>query len=86
MPNRRAHDHIGQIRQKLGIRIGADAVAAVISNLKSLVDSAPKITIADIDKIVNKIITDTKFRGIFIKDFRGAVKTLDFMESVKDAL
>jgi hypothetical protein len=74
MPNRRTHDHIGQIRQKLGIRIGIDTATQVISSLGKLADA--NITISDIDKIVTKIINDPKFLTLFLKDYQSAIKTL----------
>ncbi|MHA1131466.1 MAG: hypothetical protein ACTSQI_21655 [Candidatus Helarchaeota archaeon] len=75
MPNRRAHDHIGQIRQKLNIRVGHDTTSQIISNLKELAES-PTLSISDIDKIVTKVINDPKFRALFIKDFKSAAKNL----------
>jgi hypothetical protein len=74
MPNRRAHDHIGNIRQKLGIRIGLDAATKAISNLKTLADA--NITIGDIDKIVTKIVNDPKFLTQFLNNYKSAIKTL----------
>ncbi|MHA1271692.1 MAG: hypothetical protein ACTSPY_18010 [Candidatus Helarchaeota archaeon] len=74
MPNRRAHDHIGQIRQKLGIRIGADAATLVIENLKKLADA--DYTIQQIDKIVSKVINDPRFRTTFLKNPLSAAKNI----------
>jgi hypothetical protein len=74
MPNRRAHDHIGNIRQKLGIRIGLDAATQAIKNLKTLADA--NITIGDIDKIVTKIVNDPKFLTQFLNNYKSAIKTL----------
>ncbi len=75
MPNRRAHDHIGNLRQKLGIRIGDASTTQVINNLKTLANA--NISIRDIDKIVNKVISDPKFRTLFIKDYKSAIRTLN---------
>ena len=73
MPNRRAHDHIGQLTQKLGIRIG-DAAVKVINQLKNLVNT--NITVNQIDKIVDKVISDPKFLNLFIKDSTKAAMTI----------
>jgi hypothetical protein len=70
-PNRRAHDHIGQLAPKLGIRIGNEPAELVIKNLEKLADA--DYTIKEIDIIINKVIADPKFRTLFLKDcFRAA--------------
>ncbi len=74
MPNRRAHDHIGQLRQKLSIRIGKSTTDQVINNLKKLADA--NMSVSDIDKIVTKVLNDPKFRTLFIKNMKAAVDQL----------
>lgn len=74
MPNRRAHDHIGQLTQKLGIRIGDDTASQVIANLKQLADA--NITVSQIDKIVNKVINDPKFLNQFVQNYKTAIRSL----------
>ncbi|MBD3226725.1 MAG: hypothetical protein GF329_00930 [Candidatus Lokiarchaeota archaeon] len=74
MPNRRAHDHIGNLVPKLNIRIGLESSEQIIKNLEKLADV--NFTITEIDKIVNKIIKDAKFRTSFMKDYLGAAKSL----------
>ena len=74
MPNRRAHDHIGQLTQKLSIRIGTSAVTPVIENLKKLANL--DVSISSIDKVVTKILNEPKFRTLFIKDMKSAINRL----------
>jgi len=74
MPNRRAHDHIGQIRNKIRKRIEIDSSKQVIANLEKLADA--NVTESDIDKIVTKLIDDPKFLAQFLKNYKSAVKTL----------
>ena len=74
MPNRRSHDHIGQLTQKLGIRIGESTASLVIKNLEKLADA--DYTISQIDKIVTKVINDPKFRNNFLKNPLNAAKTI----------
>jgi len=76
MPNRRAHDHIGQIRNKIRKRIEIDSTKQVIANLEKLADANANLTESDIDKIVTKLIDDPKFLAQFIKNYKSAVKTL----------
>lgn len=77
MPNRRAHDHIGQLTQKIGIRIGADSATQVITNVRKLIDlHSDAITISDIDRLVTKVINDPKFRTLFVDDFRTAAESI----------
>ena len=82
MPNRRAHDHVGQFKQleeKLGIRIGHAQTEKIINNLTDLaVAGASK---ANIDKLVQKIVKDVKFRDKFMNDMRGAVQDLKIFDT-----
>ena len=74
MPNRREHDHIGQLRQKLGIRIGRSTASKVITNLKELADL--NITIQQIDKIVTNVINNSKFLDKFITNAKQAAASI----------
>jgi len=81
MPNRRAHDHIGQFKQieeKLGIRIGHAQTEKIINNLTEL--AVAGASAASIDKLVQKIVKDAKFRERFMNDYKGAVQDLKMFD------
>ncbi len=74
MPNRRAHDHIGQLRPTLSMRIDKPTVGIIIENLKKLANA--DVSVSSIDKIVTKILNDTKFRTLFVKNFKSTINQL----------
>lgn len=63
MPNRREHDHIGQIFREGGI--AGNQIPAYIETLNKV---ESKLTDRQFDAVVSRLAKDSKFRAAFLKD------------------
>ena len=71
MPNRRAHDYIGQLTE---VGIPKKQVQIIVQNLEKFEKSG--ITLKNISIIANKIVKDLKFRNDFFEDPLTAINKI----------
>ena len=74
MPNRRAHDHIGQLRVA-GIR--EKEISQIIANMEAIVKQG--ISLADLEKVARNLVKNSKFKASFLKDPMDAVSQIGIM-------
>ena len=74
IPNRRAHDHIGQF-QAAGIR--KRDISVLIKNMENLVQKG--VALKDLEVIAKNIIRDTRFREAFMKNADVAIGRIGIM-------
>ena len=68
LPNRRAHDHIGQLRVA-GIR--EREISKIIASMEALVKKG--LSLRDLELVAKNLVKDRKFKEAFLNDAFDAV-------------
>lgn len=77
MSNRMSHDYsnsFNQLREELKMRTPAVPISKIVSNLEEVINVG--ILKEDIDKIVETLIKNPKFRENFLKNYQIAVSSI----------